>query len=169
MIEAIEVFFDFGQTPALRGASVSIREGEILAVMGPSGSGKSTLLHCLAGILVPKSGEIRLSGTRIDTYPESERSSLRRDTFGFVFQFGQLVPELTAEENVALPLLLGGVRRNDALARVSGSDVSVSTAWSGGDPESCRGVKPNESPSRADSLRVRRCSSPTNPRARWTR
>ncbi len=117
MIEAIEVFFDFGQTPALRGASVSIREGEILAVMGPSGSGKSTLLHCLAGILVPKSGEIRLSGTRIDTYPESERSSLRRDTFGFVFQFGQLVPELTAEENVALPLLLGGVRRNDALAR----------------------------------------------------
>ena len=57
MIEAIDVFFDFDQTPALRGASVAVREGEILAVMGPSGSGKSTLLHCLAGILVPKSGE----------------------------------------------------------------------------------------------------------------
>jgi putative ABC transport system ATP-binding protein len=117
LIEAIEVTFDFGETPALRGANVSIREGEILAVMGPSGSGKSTLLHCLAGILVPRTGEIRLSGQRIDTLPESQRSTLRRDTFGFVFQFGQLVPELTAEENVALPLLLGGARRNDALVR----------------------------------------------------
>ena len=117
LIEAIEVVYDFGETPALRGANVAIREGEILAVMGPSGSGKSTLLHCLAGILVPKLGEIRLSGERIDTLAENARSALRRDTFGFVFQFGQLVPELTAEENVALPLLLGGVRRNDALVR----------------------------------------------------
>src|ERR1039458_982716 len=116
LIEARDVEFDFGATPALRGANVSIREGEILAVMGPSGSGKSTLLHCLAGILVPKHGEILLSGQRIDTFPENQRSALRRDTFGFVFQFGQLVPELTAEENVALPLLLGGLRRNNALA-----------------------------------------------------
>lgn len=117
LIEAIEVVYDFGETPALRGANVAIREGEILAVMGPSGSGKSTLLHCLAGILVPKLGEIRLSGERVDTLAESARSALRRDTFGFVFQFGQLVPELSAEENVALPLLLGGVRRNEALVR----------------------------------------------------
>jgi putative ABC transport system ATP-binding protein len=117
LMEARDVEYDFGQTPALRKASVSIREGEILAVMGPSGSGKSTLLHCLAGILVPKHGEIRLSGERIDTYPENQRSALRRDTFGFVFQFGQLVPELSAEENVALPLLLGGLRRNEALTR----------------------------------------------------
>ena len=117
LMEAREVEFDFGQTPALRKASVAINEGEILAVMGPSGSGKSTLLHCLAGILVPKHGEIRFSGERIDTYPENERSALRRDTFGFVFQFGQLVPELSAEENVALPLLLGGLRRNEALVR----------------------------------------------------
>ena len=117
LMEAREVEFDFGQTPALRKASVAINEGEILAVMGPSGSGKSTLLHCLAGILVPKHGEIRFSGERIDTYPENERSALRRDTFGFVFQFGQLVPELSAEENVALPLLLGGLRRSEALVR----------------------------------------------------
>ncbi|HXC19294.1 MAG TPA: ABC transporter ATP-binding protein [Acidimicrobiales bacterium] len=117
LMEARDVEFDFGQTPALRKASVSIREGEVLAVMGPSGSGKSTLLHCLAGILVPKHGEIRLSGERIDTYPEHERSALRREKFGFVFQFGQLVPELSAEENVALPLLLGGLRRNEALVR----------------------------------------------------
>jgi putative ABC transport system ATP-binding protein len=117
LIEARDVIFDFGETPALRGANLSIREGEILAVMGPSGSGKSTLLHCLAGILVPKHGEIYLSGQRIDSLSENARSTLRRDTFGFVFQFGQLVPELTAEENVALPLLLGGLRRSDALAR----------------------------------------------------
>jgi putative ABC transport system ATP-binding protein len=117
LIEARDVSFEFGETPALRGATVSIREGEILAVMGPSGSGKSTLLHCLAGILVPKHGEIRFSGQRVDTLAESDRTELRRDTFGFVFQFGQLVPELTAEENVALPLLLGGLRRSDALRR----------------------------------------------------
>jgi putative ABC transport system ATP-binding protein len=117
LIEARDVVYDFGETPALRGANLSIREGEILAVMGPSGSGKSTLLHCLAAILVPKHGGIYLSGQRVDTLDENERSALRRDTFGFVFQFGQLVPELTAEENVALPLLLAGLRRDDALRR----------------------------------------------------
>src|SRR5712692_7460872 len=115
LIEARDITKSFGETPALRGASVSINAGEILAVMGPSGSGKSTLLHCLAGILVPESGEIRFAGRRVDTMPEKERSALRRDRFGFVFQFGQLVPELTAEENVALPLLLGGTRRAQAL------------------------------------------------------
>jgi putative ABC transport system ATP-binding protein len=117
LIEARNVAYDFGETPALRGANLSIREGEILAVMGPSGSGKSTLLYCLAGILTPQHGEVHFSGQRLDTLNDSERSALRRDAFGFVFQFGQLVPELTAEENVALPLLLGGLRRNDALER----------------------------------------------------
>ena len=116
ILEAKEAVLSFGETPALRGATVSVARGEILAVMGPSGSGKSTLLHCLAGILVPDSGEIWFGGTRIDTLRERERSALRRDRFGFVFQFGQLVPELSAEENVALPLLLGGMRRTQALA-----------------------------------------------------
>ncbi len=116
LVEARDVALSFGETPALRGASVPIASGEILAIMGPSGSGKSTLLHCLAGILVPDSGEVWFNGHRVDTMSESERSALRRDRFGFVFQFGQLVPELTAEENVALPLLLGGTRRNEALA-----------------------------------------------------
>jgi putative ABC transport system ATP-binding protein len=115
-IEARDVVVSFGPTPALRGASVSARSGEIVAIMGPSGSGKSTLLHCLAGILVPSSGEVHFAGRRVDTLGETERSTLRRDHFGFVFQFGQLVPELTAEENVALPLLLGGARRGAALA-----------------------------------------------------
>jgi len=115
IIEARDVVLSFGETPALRGATVSAAAGEILAVMGPSGSGKSTLLYCLAGILVPAAGEIWYDGRRVDTLAEPQRSTLRRDRFGFVFQFGQLVPELTAEENVALPLLLGGARRTAAL------------------------------------------------------
>ncbi|WP_433364997.1 ABC transporter ATP-binding protein [Actinoplanes sp. CA-142083] len=115
IIEARGVELSFGQTPALRGADLEVAAGEILAVMGPSGSGKSTLLHCLAGILVPQAGEIHFDGRRIDRLGETERSALRRDQFGFVFQFGQLVPELTAEENVALPLLLAGIRRTPAL------------------------------------------------------
>jgi putative ABC transport system ATP-binding protein len=118
LIEARGVALAFGRTPALRGASVAVSAGEILAVTGPSGSGKSTLLHCLAGILTPDAGEITFAGHRIDTMTETERSRLRRDRFGFVFQFGQLVPELTAQENVALPLLLRGVRRKNALAQV---------------------------------------------------
>ncbi len=117
LIEGRDVTLSFGPTPALRGANIAILAGEILAVMGPSGSGKSTLLHCLAGILVPDAGEIHFAGRRIDTLAEQQRSALRRDNFGFVFQFGQLVPELTAEENVALPLLLAGTRRPEALAR----------------------------------------------------
>jgi putative ABC transport system ATP-binding protein len=116
-VEARDVRYSFGSTPALCGATLAVTAGEILAVMGPSGSGKSTLLHCLAGILVPDGGEVRFAGRRIDTLAEAERSALRRDRFGFVFQFGQLVPELSAEENVALPLLLNGSRRRDALSR----------------------------------------------------
>ena len=104
----------FGATTALDGASVEIDAGEIVAVMGPSGSGKSTLLHCLAGILGPDGGEVHYRGKRIDLLDEGERSRLRRDDFGFVFQFGQLVPELSALENVTLPLRLGGVGRRDA-------------------------------------------------------
>jgi len=107
----------FGLTPALRGASLAVDAGEIVAVMGPSGSGKSTLLHCLAGILTPDDGEVTFAGRRVDTLDEADRSALRRDHFGFVFQFGQLVPELTADENVAMPLLLAGLRRREALAR----------------------------------------------------
>lgn len=116
LIEAHDVRLSFGPTPALRGASISVATGELVAVMGPSGSGKSTLLHCLAGILIPDSGEVYFDGRRTDQLAEAERSALRRNRFGFVFQFGQLVPELTAEENVALPLLLNGVRRAEALA-----------------------------------------------------
>ncbi len=96
LIEARDLFLSFGETPALRGASLGVRPGEIVAVMGPSGSGKSTLLHCLAGILVPGQGQVWFGGQRLDTLSDDRRSALRRDRFGFVFQSGQLVPELTA-------------------------------------------------------------------------
>ena len=115
-LEARNLVKSFGETPALRGTSLTVRQGEIVAVMGPSGSGKSTLLHCLAGILVPEQGEVHVGGQRLDVLSDERRSALRRDRFGFVFQSGQLVPELTAEENVGLPLLLSGIRRGPAMA-----------------------------------------------------
>jgi putative ABC transport system ATP-binding protein len=104
----------YGPTPALDGASFSIHPGEVVAVMGPSGSGKSTLLHCLAGIVRPDSGSIRYGGRELTEMSDAERSTLRRSEFGFVFQFGQLVPELSCTENVALPLRLTGVKRKAA-------------------------------------------------------
>jgi putative ABC transport system ATP-binding protein len=116
VLRAVDVSYSFGPTPALQGARLSVARGEIVAVMGPSGSGKSTLLHCLAGILTPQSGEIWFDGARLDTLSDARRTQLRRTDFGFVFQFGQLVPELSAADNVALPLLLGGTRRKAAYA-----------------------------------------------------
>jgi putative ABC transport system ATP-binding protein len=116
VLEAIALRKRFGLTEALRGADLAVRAGEVVAVMGPSGSGKSTLLHCLAGILTPDDGTVEFEGRRIDTLSDRRRTTLRRGAFGFVFQFGQLVPELTAAENVAAPLLLAGQRRRPALA-----------------------------------------------------
>ncbi|MEU6775635.1 ABC transporter ATP-binding protein [Streptomyces sp. NPDC046759] len=106
-----------GRTVALRGASVTLDTGEILAVTGASGSGKSTLLHCLAGIVRPDSGAVTYAGQRLDRLAEKRLSELRRTDFGVVFQFGQLIPELTALDNVALPLMLAGASRTDAQAR----------------------------------------------------
>ncbi|MGV9884493.1 ABC transporter ATP-binding protein [Streptomyces sp. NPDC003006] len=106
----------YGPTTALDGAAFSIHPGEVVAVMGPSGSGKSTLLHCLAGIVRPDEGSITYNGRELTGMPDSALSALRRSEFGFVFQFGQLVPELTCVENVALPLRLNGARRKDAEA-----------------------------------------------------
>ena len=117
LLTARDLHRRFGRTLALAGSSVEIEAGEIVAVMGPSGAGKSTLLHCLAGILLPDQGEMVYAGRRLDQLSERERSRLRRDEFGFVFQFGQLVPELSALENVALPLRLGGTGRREAEQR----------------------------------------------------
>src|SRR4051812_25351717 len=117
LLTARDLHLSFGASPALTGASVEVAPGEVLALLGPSGSGKSTLLHCLAGILVPDSGEVRYRGSRLDTLTDELRSELRRSDFGFVFQFGSLVPELSAVENVALPLRLSGHRRRASDAR----------------------------------------------------
>jgi putative ABC transport system ATP-binding protein len=119
IVEARDVHRAFGQTQALRGASIAVQRGEIVSIMGPSGSGKSTLLHCLAGIYTPNQGEVWFDGKRVDTLGEAKRTELRRDAYGFVFQFGQLVPELTALDNVALPLLLAKVPRKQAYAQAA--------------------------------------------------
>ncbi|WP_405524016.1 ABC transporter ATP-binding protein [Streptomyces canus] len=107
----------YGSTTALAGVDVGVHERDSLAIMGPSGSGKSTLLHTLAGIVRPDDGQVLLRGERIDNLGENKLSALRRKRFGFVFQFGQLLPELPAEENVALPLMLEGMPRGEAVAR----------------------------------------------------
>jgi len=136
----------YGPTPALRGVDVELAEGEILAVTGPSGCGKSTLLHCLAGILRPDSGEVRYRDQALHLWGEAARSRLRRTEFGVLFQFGQLVPELTAAENVALPLLLAGTGRREArrsafswLERLGVADLVDSRpgAMSGGQQQRC--------------------------------
>jgi putative ABC transport system ATP-binding protein len=114
-LSARSLVVSYGQTPALRGITLEVGRGEVLAVTGPSGSGKSTLLLTLAGILTPDAGEVHWSGRCISAESESARSRLRRREFGVLFQFGQLVPELTAGENVALPLLLAGRHRRPAL------------------------------------------------------
>ncbi len=114
LLVARDLHVAFGPTTALASASLEVHGGEVLALMGPSGSGKSTLLHCLAGILRPDSGTVTFDGRDVTAMSDAERSALRRSEFGFVFQFGQLVPELTCAENVALPLRLAGVARRDA-------------------------------------------------------
>jgi putative ABC transport system ATP-binding protein len=107
----------YGSITALSGVDVEVGERDSLAIMGPSGSGKSTLLHTLAGIVRPDGGQVLLRGDRIDRLGENRLSALRRKRFGFVFQSGQLLPELPAEENVALPLMLEGTPRRQAVER----------------------------------------------------
>jgi putative ABC transport system ATP-binding protein len=93
---------------ALRGCSLTVGRGELTAVMGPSGSGKSTLMHILAGLDLPTSGEVDIEGTDITTLGDTELTKLRRQHIGFIFQFFNLLPMLTAEENIVLPLELAG-------------------------------------------------------------
>lgn len=116
IISAKNIKKSYGQTKVLHGVSLDVKQGEVLAIMGPSGSGKSTLLHSLAAIIPVDSGEIIFDGRNIGKFSDNKRSILRRTAFGFVFQFSQLVPELSVIDNVALPLLLNGVSRNKAYA-----------------------------------------------------
>ncbi|MGY4766162.1 ABC transporter ATP-binding protein [Kribbella sp. CWNU-51] len=107
----------YGDVVGLAGVDVAIRSGEALAVMGPSGNGKTTLLHVLAGILTPDQGEVWLGGERVDQLNDAARTVLRRRRLGFVFQDNQLLAELPADENVALPLMVDGLSRRDAIGR----------------------------------------------------
>lgn len=106
----------YNSAPVLTGISLTIEPGETVAVMGPSGSGKSTLLHCMSGVLLPDDGDVIFGDTKISSLSDADRSALRLHDFGFVFQDGQLLPELTARENVALPMILQGKKRSKSLA-----------------------------------------------------
>ena len=119
----------FGAVRALAGISVRVEQGESVAIMGPSGSGKSTLLHCLSGVLVPDDGVVDFDGGPLSALNDRQRSHLRLSEFGFVFQDGQLLPELPARENVALPLMLTGgiVRRRVAEEVLAGGIDLVGT------------------------------------------
>lgn len=115
-LSARDISMSYGTVRALAGVTLDIPAGQTLAVMGPSGSGKSTLLHCLSGILVPDSGTVTLGPEPVSALRDRQRSLLRRSRFGFIFQDGQLLPELPARENVALPLMLAGQNRASALS-----------------------------------------------------
>jgi putative ABC transport system ATP-binding protein len=120
MLQARNVSLSYGPTPALKGVSLSLEPGRRIALMGPSGCGKSSLLHCLCGVVAPNSGTVVFDGTDLTTLSERARSRIRLERFGVVFQFGDLVPELTLVENVALPLeLLGRSRRKARVAAMA--------------------------------------------------
>lgn len=114
MLELRDITKSFPQQRVLEGISLSVSNGESVAIMGPSGSGKSTLLHCMSGVLVPDQGEVLFDGHDVAAMSDAERSRLRLEHFGFIFQDGQLLPELTATENVALPQIMRGVSRSQA-------------------------------------------------------
>lgn len=116
VIRARGLVKQYGTTTALAGVDLDIPRGRSLAIMGASGSGKTTLLHCLAGIVTPDAGSVRLEGgDDVATMSDARRTELRRSRFGFVFQQAMLIPELTAIENVALPAMLGGRPRLAAM------------------------------------------------------
>jgi putative ABC transport system ATP-binding protein len=116
---AENVRFAYGETVALAGFSATVSPGEVVAIVGPSGSGKSTLLYCLSGLLAPSSGAVRFRDRCLSELTDAERSDLRCRSFGFVFQFGELVPELTLRENIALPLDLVRAPRDLRRRRVA--------------------------------------------------
>lgn len=117
MLVAEDVCFAYGETQVLRGVSLDVAPGEVVALLGPSGSGKSTFLYCLAGVLVPTGGRVCYDGLDIAGGSDRERTAIRREHFGFVLQFGRLVADLTAVENASFPLRLLGVPRAEAEQR----------------------------------------------------
>ena len=131
VVTAEGLHLSFGPTPVLRGLDVGLAGGRVVAIMGPSGSGKSTLLHCLAGILVPDSGSVHVLGRPLADLAERDRARLRLRHMGFVLQGGELVPELTLAENVALPLQLLGTRHRESMERAAAILDAVGLAGAG--------------------------------------
>jgi putative ABC transport system ATP-binding protein len=131
MLELRDVAKSYRQGPrevhAVRGVSLRIEPGEMVVLLGPSGSGKSTLLHLLGGLDRPTSGTVLFEGRDLASLPDDELTRLRRDRIGHVFQFFNLLPTLTAAENVALPMLLGGGRERESMdrARAALRDVGL--------------------------------------------
>ncbi|GAA0950370.1 ABC transporter ATP-binding protein [Kribbella koreensis] len=113
-LELRDVEYSYRRNVALRGVTLTVTSGEVVAITGASGGGKSTLLHCAAGILQPDSGTVKVDGQDLSALTEEERSKYRRSRIGVVLQFGQLVPDLSLADNVALPLLLDGHSRQAA-------------------------------------------------------
>ena len=117
ILSLTDITKDFGGGPVLAGISLDIEPGELVAVMGPSGSGKSTLLHCMSGVLTPTHGSVRYGDEELSALGDAPRSRTRLRNFGFVFQDGQLLPELSNVDNVALPGMLNGMGRHAARKR----------------------------------------------------
>nr|MDT0664554.1 ATP-binding cassette domain-containing protein [Micromonospora sp. DSM 115978] len=113
------VALSYGHSVALADASFTIASGEVVALVGNSGSGKTSMLYCLAGLMVPDSGSVRFEGRPVQRLGTAARTRLRREYFGFVFQFADLVPELTLRENISLPLELNRQRSRERRARVN--------------------------------------------------
>lgn len=111
ILRATGVELRYGAHKAVCGVDFALDPGEVCAIMGSSGSGKSSLLHCLAGVVPPTRGEVAFDGVPLRRLDDEELSAVRRERFGFVFQYGELLPELTVEENAALPLRLAGQRK----------------------------------------------------------
>ena len=127
ILQAIELYqsftLDHGTVPVLQGVNLSVAPGEQIAILGASGSGKSTLLHCLGGLEQPTQGEVQLQGRPFSTYTSAERGQMRNRCLGFVYQFHHLLAELSAVENVALPLMIGG--KSQKTAQQQAHDILV--------------------------------------------
>jgi putative ABC transport system ATP-binding protein len=119
LLEARGLRVRFGSTSAVADVDFAVRPGEAVGVVGASGSGKTTLLHCLSGLLLPDEGGVTFRGKALERLSVRERDAVRREHFGFVFQFADLVPELTLADNVSLPLRLRGTRVAEARSRAN--------------------------------------------------